>query len=142
MRSTVILALIFTCLVAASFGQTVGGTTGTTGTGTTGTNGATVGTEVTFNTNVEGDVPNNNQDAICKALTITKDKTKCTYAIATCVICKTCTKGKAFWMSDLSANLDYAISSVAEKKTWSKYCKDSLVAVVGLALTAMAVVLA
>ena len=97
---------------------------------------------VTFNTNVAGDVQNTNSDAVCRTLTISADKTKCTGPTTSCVTCKTCVKGTAFWMSDSSANALYASATVAEKKTWTNYCKSSLIAVLGYGLTAALLVVA
>ena len=96
----------------------------------------------TFSTSVYGDAENANADAVCKTLTISADKTKCTGPTTSCVTCKTCVKGAAFWMSDSSANALYASATVAEKKTWTKYCKSSMVALLGSGLAAMLIILA
>ena len=123
MRRAVVFALVASCICSVALSQVVDA-------------------GVVFNTNVAGDVQNTNADAVCKTLTISADKTKCTGPTTSCVTCKTCVKGAAFWMSDSSANALYASATVAEKKTWTKYCKSSMVALLGSGLAAMLIILA
>ena len=80
----------------------------------------------TFDVTKESTYPNSNADAICKSLQITKDTTRCKSPKNSCAICKQCTKGDAFWMTDLELQQRYDNGTSYEKRVWARFCNSNI----------------